>query len=92
ANALTLTDGTIIITDELVNLIEDENELVSVLLHEMGHHYHHHIMNSLVSSSSLKFVSMWILRKSSGIEDILLNSGNQLMTLSYSRDMELEAD
>lgn len=26
------------------------------------------------------------------IEDILLNSGNQLMTLSYSRDMELEAD
>lgn len=92
ANALTLTDGTIIITDELVNLIEDENELVSVLLHEMGHHYHHHIMNSLVNSSSLKFVSMWILRKSSGIEEILLNSGNQLMALNYSRDMELEAD
>nr|ELR5111278.1 M48 family metallopeptidase [Providencia stuartii] len=92
ANALTLADGTIIITDELINLTKDENEIASVLLHEMGHHYHQHIMHTLVSSSSIKLLFLWMVGKTSNLEELLINSGSLLLSLSYSRDMELEAD
>lgn len=92
ANAFTLPDGTIIITDDLVNLTENEDELAAIFLHEMGHHYHRHILRSLISSSVLTVSVLWLTGDVRGMEDSLMASGSALFTLRYSRDMETGAD
>lgn len=92
ANAFTLPDGTIIITDDLVNLAENEDELAAIFLHEMGHHYHRHVLRSVISSSVLMVSVLWLTGDVHGMEDTLMASGSALFTLHYSRDMETGAD
>lgn len=92
ANAFTLSDGTIIVTDDLIKMIDHDDELAAILLHEMGHHYHRHVMRSLVESSVLAITFMWFTGDINGIEDTLVHSGGSLLALSYSRNMEKDAD
>lgn len=92
ANAFTLSDGTIIVTDSLIKIIEHDDELAAVLLHETGHHYYRHVMHSLVEASVLSITVMWLAGDINGIEEALLSSGSALFALSYSRNMETEAD
>lgn len=92
ANAFTLSDGTIIVTDDLIKTIDHDDELAAILLHEMGHHYHRHVMRSLVESSVLAITFMWFTGDVSGIEDTLVHSGGSLLALRYSRHMETDAD
>lgn len=92
ANAFTLADGTIIITDDLIKLTEHDDELAAVLLHEIGHHYHRHIMHSLVESSFTAITFMWLTGDINGAEETLISSVGTLFSLSYSRSMETEAD
>lgn len=53
ANAFALSAGTIIVLDDLVRLTQTEEQLDSILLHELGHVQHQHVMKVLVRSSLL---------------------------------------
>ncbi|KZY97228.1 hypothetical protein A3743_20980, partial [Oleiphilus sp. HI0072] len=53
ANAFALPSGTIIFTDEMVKLAENQEQLETIMLHEIGHIAHRHSLRRLIQQSSL---------------------------------------
>lgn len=91
-NAMALPDGTIIFTDELVDLAREDDELVAVLAHEIGHVVHNHGMTGVVQSSLVFWVIVMMTGDLSAFADTTVTVPAVLMSLAYSRDMEREAD
>ncbi|SIO06406.1 M48 family metallopeptidase [Salinivibrio sp. ES.052] len=92
ANALALSDGTIIVTDALVALADTPEQLDSILLHEIGHLAHQHSLKSLIRATLLSTTVALLTGESTGLADNLLGGGVFLLTKGYSRDDEREAD
>lgn len=89
-NALALPDGTIVVTDDLVKLLaDDEDVLLGVLGHELGHVEARHGMRMVIQSSLLGAVTSLALGDVSGL---LAGAPALLGHLHYSRQMEREAD
>lgn len=89
-NALAFPDGTIVITDELVKLLQGQDAvLIGVFAHEWGHLQHRHSMRQLVQVGALSAAASAILGDFSSI----VAAAPALMgQLAYSRDLEREAD
>lgn len=95
-NAFALPNGTIVMTDDLVKLLIGKKEvadardaIAGVLLHEIAHVEQRHTMRSL-SRASLVAGGAWFLfgdfsAVAAGVPAMLEN-------MSYSREMETEAD
>jgi Zn-dependent protease with chaperone function len=92
ANAFALPDGTVIFTDEMVKLSVNDNELLAVLAHEIGHVVHRHGLQTLVQNSLFAFVVLAITGDVHGTSQIFLGLPVLLTELSYSRAFEREAD
>ena len=92
ANALALPDGTIVFTDELVNLAENDHELVAILGHEIGHVVHRHILRRIIQSSTIAILMVFITGDVSSASSIVIAIPSLLLDLSYSREFEMEAD
>lgn len=92
-NAFALPDGTLVLTDELVRLAGDDDEMITgVLAHEIGHVEHEHSLRQLYRTAGTVGLIMLIAGDvGSAMEDILTQGGG-LLALSYSRDAEREAD
>ncbi len=91
-NALALPGGTIVFTDELVNIAEHNEELEAILAHEIGHVVHRHGMRRMVQGSLLAFAVMAVTGDAGGISEIFLGLPALLTELAYSREFEREAD
>jgi Zn-dependent protease with chaperone function len=86
-NAFALPNGSIIVTDQIIEKTEDFEELSAVLLHEVGHIYHNHSMERIITNSILSLIIFVVIGPTDfGSIPLLLMYGN------YSRDAELEAD
>lgn len=92
ANAFALPNGTIIFTDDMVNLSAYDDELLAVLAHEIGHVVHRHGLRTLIQNSLFAFVVLAITGDVSGTSEALLGLPVLLTELSYSRGFEREAD
>ncbi|WP_041409287.1 M48 family metallopeptidase [Sinorhizobium fredii] len=92
-NAFALPDGTLILTDELVKLAGDDDEMiVGVLAHEIGHIEHQHSLRQIYRAAGVAALIMLVAGDiGSGAEDVLVEGGG-LLALSYSRAAEAEAD
>ncbi len=92
-NAFALPDGTLVITDELVNLANGDDEmLLGVLAHEIGHVDLKHSLRQIYRAAGIAGLIMLIAGDvGSGMED-MLTQGAGLLSLSYSREAESEAD
>ena len=91
-NAFALPDGTVILTDELVELASNDELVLGVLAHEIGHVEHQHSLRQLYRAAGVTALIMLIGGDiGSGTEDILVQ-GSALLSLSYSRGAEAEAD
>ncbi|MBP1870767.1 Zn-dependent protease with chaperone function [Ensifer adhaerens] len=92
-NAFALPDGTLIVTDELVELAGDDTEMiVGVLAHEIGHVELEHSLRQIYRAAGVAGLVMMIGGDiGSGAEDILVQ-GAGLLSLSYSRAAEAAAD
>lgn len=90
ANAFALPGGAIVMTDDLVKMLEDRPDaLVGVLAHELGHVQHRHGLDMLVRSSLVSALIGVVLGDTS---TFLATVPANLVTQSYSRDAEREAD
>nr|WP_295770748.1 M48 family metallopeptidase [Rhodoferax sp.] len=89
-NALALPNGTIILTDDMVTMVDgNEDVLVGVLAHELGHVQQRHGMRMLVQVAALGALAGAVV----GDFSSLLASVPALMgQASYSRQAEQEAD
>ena len=92
-NAFALPDGTLILTDELVGLAgDDEDAILAVLAHEIGHVEHEHSLRQIYRVMGVTGLIMLIGGDiGAGAEDLLIQ-GAALVSLSHSRGAELEAD
>ena len=90
-NAVTLADGHVLITDELLKMLNDD-QAYAVLLHELGHAHGNHVMRSTVRASLLSVGVAVLIGDASNIADTMVSAGTLALNMSYSRDMETEAD
>ena len=91
-NAFALPDGTVIFTDDMVKLSVNDDELLAVLAHEIGHVVHRHGLRSLVQNSLFAFVVLAITGDVHGTSQLFIGMPVLLTELSYSRAFEREAD
>lgn len=89
ANALTLPSGNIIVTDQLVGLLNDDRQILAVLAHEAGHAQHRHGMRQIIQSTVMGALVAWYIGDVSGLSAAAPTS---LLQAKYSRDLEREAD
>ncbi len=91
-NAFALPDGSIVLTDELVELADDEEAILGVLAHEIGHVELQHSLRQLYRAAGVTGLIFLIGGDiGAGMEDILVQ-GAAIASLSYSREAESQAD
>lgn len=92
ANAFALPSGTIVITDELIELSKDDLEIIGVLAHEVGHVKHRHGLRSLYQSTGIYLLVSTLLGDVTSVSSVAASLPAVLIDAGYSRDFEREAD
>lgn len=93
ANALALPSGDIVVTDRLVLLAANQQELDAVLLHEIGHvEYRHSLRQTLQSLGLVGIVTLVMGNETTLLPDITPAMTVFLLENHYSQDFEREAD
>ena len=90
-NAFALPDGRIFVTDALIELAGNDEEVLAVLAHEAGHHVHRHGMRGALESSSIFLVAGVLFGDVSG-SSLAVSIPATLLTSGFSRGYEREAD
>ena len=91
-NAFALPSGHIIMTDELVELAEQDDEVLAVLAHEIGHVVHKHGLRSALQSSAVALLLTAVTGDISAASGLAAALPIILLETSYSRKFEHEAD
>ena len=91
-NAFALPDGLVVVTDELVALVQSDDELLAVLAHEAGHHEHRHGMRQALQSSAVVVVAGFLFGDLSGTGSLSVSIPVLLLESGFSRTHEREAD
>ncbi len=92
ANAFALPDGTIVMTDELVYLVDDPELLSGILLHEIGHVKHRHSLQTLIRQASFSVLIVAFTGDVSSASSLALLLPALLVQAEYSREFEYESD
>ncbi|MGY0504613.1 M48 family metallopeptidase [Luteimonas sp. e5] len=90
-NAFALPDGRIYLTDQLVELAANDDEVLAVLAHEAGHHVHRHGMRNAIENSSVFLLAGLLLGDVSG-SSLAVALPATLLSRRFSRGHEREAD
>ena len=91
ANAMALPGGQILLLSGLLRHAESAAEVAGVLAHEVGHVAHRHPTQRLIQVvGATALIDLFI--GGSGVTETIASAGGVLLFLSYTRDMEHEAD
>jgi Zn-dependent protease with chaperone function len=92
-NAFALPDGALVLTDQLVELAHGDTEMIlGVLAHEIGHVEKHHALRQMYRAAGTAGLIMLIAGDVGSSGQEVLTDGAALLSLSYSRGAEAEAD
>ncbi len=91
ANAFALPGGVIIVTDQLVDIMDDR-QVGAVLAHELGHVRYRHGTRHLLHNSAHGLIAMAVFGDVSAVAGVAATVPTVLMNSSYSREFESEAD
>jgi Zn-dependent protease with chaperone function len=89
ANAFTFPDGTIIVLDDLVTSMDDDQLILAVFAHELGHARGRHSLQLLLHSSAVG--AFWTIYVGD-ISTLLAAAPAALVQARYSQDLERQAD
>lgn len=89
ANAFALPSGTVVMTDDLVALAQNDEELVAILAHELGHVMHRHSLRQILHNSVL---TLFVTYATGDISSAVVALPMLLVQLGYSRNFERDAD
>ena len=92
ANAFALPDAHIVITDELIKLSENDDEITAIVAHEVGHIKHQHLLRRVVQDSMMTAVLVLMTGDVSYASSVIVAVPTLLLELAYSRGFEQEAD
>ena len=88
-NAFALPDGTVVVFDELAALVDDDEQLAAVLLHELGHVAHRHGLRQFIQSSLVGVATGLYF---GDVSTLAGSFAAMLGSARYSREFEQEAD
>jgi Zn-dependent protease with chaperone function len=91
-NAYATIGGHIFINKGLIKSMKAPEDLLGVVGHEMIHAKERHVIKSLFQSLGLFALFQFLVGDITGIAAVLVDGGGPLLQLSYSRDLETEAD
>ena len=92
ANAFALPGGTIVITDDMVNLAESDEEVLAILAHEIGHVELRHVMRHVLQNTVVGVAAATITGDAATLSVAVAGLPSVLAQAEYSRDFETEAD
>jgi Zn-dependent protease with chaperone function len=88
-NAFALPNGVIVMTDQLVMLARDDQAVLGVLAHELGHLQRRHTVRGLMQTIGVGVVLNLFI---GDVSSVLAAVPTFLLDQKYSRDFEREAD
>ena len=91
-NAFAFPGGPIMITTGLLLAAEDPDEVLGVLAHELSHIHMRHVLRQFYGSTALFLVLQTVLGDISGLIAVVVQNSSYLVSQSFSRDFEREAD
>lgn len=93
ANAFALPDGTIVITDELVQLLEEDEDLLkAIFLHELGHVAHDHSMRLIAETLVTSLAIDYLIGDLGAMVELVAGFSSTVIQNQYSQELEWEAD
>lgn len=91
-NAFALPGGGIVVYDGILKDMKSADQLAALLSHEFSHVQLKHATRNLFRSlAGYLFVSI-LFSDVNGVASVVVDNANQLRNLSYSRELETEAD
>jgi Zn-dependent protease with chaperone function len=91
-NAFALPSGIIVMTDELVKRARNDQEVLAVLAHELGHVHHRHTMRRLLEGSATALIIAAVTGDIASTTSLAAAAPAVLLQAKYSRDNERESD
>lgn len=92
ANAFALPGGVIVVTDEMLDAAQSEEEVLSVLAHEIGHVERRHATRNILHRSIVALVATGLTADASSAGTAVAGLPVFLTQMNYSRAFEAEAD
>ena len=92
ANAFALPGGTIVFTDEMVTMVDNDDEFLAVAAHEIGHEQNRHLLRSVLQSSGVVVVGALLSGDVGSASAVVIAVPTFLLQSHYSRGFESEAD
>ena len=93
ANAFALPDGTIVVTDDLVNIMQEHPDaLFAIILHEIDHVEHQHSMQYIAETLATSVLINFLFGDVSGIADFFLGTSTTIVNNQFSQKLEWQAD
>lgn len=92
ANAIALPGGNVVVTDDLIALAENDEEILAVLAHEAGHVELRHGMRQLLQHSGIGVLVSTVLGDAASAGSIAIAAPLMLAEARYSREFETQAD
>lgn len=92
-NAFALPGGEVFVLTGLLDRVGDDDAMLrGVLAHELGHAVRRHGVKALARKAATSLALGWLLGDADEMTASLVAGASELDRLSYSRDMETEAD
>jgi len=91
-NAFALPGRTIVLTDEMVAFVQNDDELMGVLAHEIGHMAGRHALRMVLQQSGIAVLIAVLAGDAAGITLLAVAAPIALLNARYSRAFELAAD
>jgi len=91
-NAFALPDGTLVMTDELAKLAQNDDQISGVLAHEIGHVRNRHGMRTVLQGAGLVALITTLAGDATAITSLVVTLPSVLLQSGYSRKFEEQAD
>lgn len=88
-NAFALPSGHIVLTDDIVKLVTDDDAVMGILAHELGHLHERHLLRRLIESSAVGIAATALF---GDVSSVIANIPTLMLDMKYSRDAERDAD
>ncbi|MBF0272470.1 MAG: M48 family metalloprotease [Magnetococcales bacterium] len=92
ANAFAFPRGQVVLTDELVKLTQNDQELIAIMAHELGHLQYRHGVQTFVQNSTMLAITAWVTGDMTSIAGAAGIMMNLALNANYSRQFERQAD
>ena len=92
ANAFAFPGGPIVVTDDLVRVLDDDDRILAVIAHELGHVRERHGMRQVLRIGGMFVIASAVLGTDDSLLEELAAVAVSTASAGYSRDFERDAD